>query len=228
MLFNCKSEIDEYREIENQIQKLKLDAINESIESDIAAKEIAELLKEQSKFDSETIKQYSREEEAKKEIKEKQKQVEESRIKDSIKNAKLEEKQLKEIKKKKELQAKKREDSLRILEREMIEADEAFAEYEYLEELKEKGLFLVEFGNNEFEASINEWANWKKSQNYDSNAYEEALLLRNSIDRNKLQNLTNSMYRTLSNGIAKEGLTMKSIQGIQIYNILRTGEKKFD
>jgi hypothetical protein len=44
----------------------------------------------------------------------------------------------------------------------------------------------------------------------------------------KANSLANSMYRKLSKGIAKKGITFKAIQGIQVYNVITTGNSKFN
>ncbi|MEP3837611.1 MAG: hypothetical protein ABJM36_08185 [Algibacter sp.] len=111
----------------------------------------------------------------------------------------------------------------------MIKLEEEAEMNAYSTELKEKGIFLVNFDGQNYEVNQKEWNDWKISQKYDSE--KKILETKNMVQAmgsSKASGLANSMYRTLSKGIAREGITFKAIQGIQIYDVITTGNSKFN
>lgn len=96
-------------------------------------------------------------------------------------------------------------------------------------EFREKDLFLVEFDKKEYEVSINQWKAWKESKmQVHKKAIDEANMLRAALSPSELQNITKSIYRAILNEIKTGKISMKTVEGIQLYDILRTGEAKFE
>lgn len=225
VVISCTSGVKEYREIKTEIKSLQDKAVNQEISSEEAAKKIVPLQKELSSFSVEVMAQYREEENLKREIKKKQRN-------DSIQKIKQAQIRLKEVSRKKRIEYKRKQDSLREEAESLAQAKiegEADLRIMRLIELKKKGLFLIEFDRNEYEININEWNTWKNSnQQQYTKAIEETKVLRSALGRNKLQNITTSMYRTLSNRIRQDKVSMKTLEGIQVYDILRTGEVKFE
>lgn len=111
----------------------------------------------------------------------------------------------------------------------MIAAEEEAERNLYISELNAKGLFLVEFDNRTYEINEEEWLNWKDSENYSfKKQADELRMMVNSMGSAKANGLAQSMYRTLSKGIGREGITMKALQGIQTYDFLTTGKINFE
>lgn len=105
-----------------------------------------------------------------------------------------------------------------------------YNEYLRIEAEKEKKRidaisFEIHFGNEIYRVNKKRWMNFKvENEEFDIQASKS---LRSVMGENKAIALSNSLYRTLSSGISREGLTMKAVQGIQLYDIMRTGEVKF-
>jgi len=209
--------VEEYRGLNDKISEVYMEISAGTKEEKVGISEIMDLKLELVNFEEEVIVQYSLEEKIRKEIqeqREKDKKIEqqaaEAARKDSIKQAKLEE--LENI----------REAAA------MVKAEEEADRNAYIEELEEKGLFLAYFDGEAYEINQNDWDNWKQSENYVS---EDALKYREmmkGMGTEKANGLANSMYRTLSKGIAREGITFKAVQGIQVYDVMTTGNIKFN
>ena len=209
--------VEEYRGLNDKISEVYMEISAGTKEEKVGISEIMDLKLELVTFEEEVIVQYSLEEKIREEIQEqrdKDKKIEqqaaEAARKDSIKHAKLEE--LENI----------REAAA------MVKAEEEADRNAYIEELEEKGLFLAYFDGEAYEINQNDWDNWKKSENYVS---EDALKYREmmkGMGAGKANGLANSMYRTLSKGIAREGITFKAVQGIQVYDVMTTGNIKFN
>lgn len=208
--------VQEYRGLNEKISEVYKEISAGTKDEKVGLSEIMDLKLELVAFEEEVIVQYTLEEKIRKEIeeqREKDRKIEQQAIeaarKDSIKQAKLEEQeQMREV-------------------AAMIAAEEEADWNAYVEELEENGLFLAYFDGEAYEINQKDWENWKQSENYDS---EDALKYREMIRAmgpEKANGLANSMYRTLSNGIGREGITFKAVQGIQVYDVMTTGNIKF-
>ena len=243
---NCTSlddKVKEYRSINNKMAELYSEISAGTKNEEVAIQEITELQMELFTFDKEVSDQYSREERIKQKIKEKKKEdeklakraAEKSRI-DSIKQSRINKKKAYEQKKidakiAREEENKIKAEKLRAKREvaEMIKLEEQAERNAYLAELKEKGIFLVNFNNETYEINQKEWKEWKVSENYNSS--EEITKMQGivrAMGSAKANGLANSMYRTLSKGIAREGITLKAIQGIQIYEVITKGKSSFN
>lgn len=229
-------DVKEYGAIKDEIDRTyeEISAGRKNKETGIA--EILELNEKLNSFDPEVSIQYFNEKEISREIEKKRKKLKEKARLDSINQARIAKKEEQELRR---LNAKKaREEEARLKAEElqqkeevaaMIAAEEEAERNYYLEQLQNKGLFLVEFDGEFFEINQKEWNEWKKSENY--NSAEAAAKYREmfrSMGSAKANELAGSLYRTVSKGIAREGISFKAVQGIQVYNVLTTGEAKFD
>jgi hypothetical protein len=238
--FNSCSSLDkdvkEYRAIQDEIGRTYEEISEGNKEEETGIAEISELNEQLDAFNPEVSIQYLKEEEIRRKIEKKRRKLKEEYRLDSIKQARVAKKEKEELKR---LNAKiAREEEARLMAEElqrkkevaaMISAEEAADRNAYIEELKGKGLFLVEFDGEYYEVNQKEWNEWKKSENYDTaEAAAKYREIFRSMGSAKANELANSLYRTVSKGIAREGVSLKAIQGIQIYNVLTTGETKFD
>lgn len=203
---------------------------------EVGVAEISELNEELESFDPEVVQQFYKEEEIRKEIERKNRKYKEQFRRDSIEQARIDQREAHELKM---LEAKKaREEEARLKAEElqqrkevaaMIAAEEEADRNAYIKELKEKGFFLVEFDGETYEVNHKEWNEWKESQDYDSaGGFEKYKVMFASMGYEKANELANSLYRTVSKKIAMEGITYKAIEGIKVYNLLTTGETKFE
>lgn len=216
-LISCTSldeKVKEYRGISEEIATI-YDEISSGIKSkDVGVTQITELKLKLDSFDPEVSNQYMKEEEIKLEIERESIRLQEKSRLDSIQKAKT-----------------AHEEALKAKEEvaEMIRLEEEADRIAYMEELKEKGVFLVEFDGETYEINQKDWDDWKISQNYNSaEDLKKTEQMVRAMGHQKAQGLANSMYRTLSNGIAREGITFKAIQGIQVYNVITQGNSQFD
>jgi len=117
--------------------------------------------------------------------------------------------------------------------RDSVNDIKAFANYnEYLNkeaEAEKKRLdkvsFEVSFGGNDYRVNRKEWNDFKaKGKEFDIEASKS---MRSAMGASKAHGLSNSLYRTFSKGIAREGLTMEAVRGIQVYDIMSSGDVKF-
>lgn len=236
---NCTSlddKVKEYREISEKIEKIQKEIINGTKNQEVGVKQMTELQLKLNSFDNEVSNQYSREKEINRKIeREKEKLKKQNRI-DSIKQARVDKRKAYELKKYEEKIAREEESRLKAEKlkakkevEEMIRLEEMAERNAYIAELKEKGIFLVNFDGKTYEVNQKEWNDWKISEKYDSekNLIETKNMV-NAMGTAKANGLANSMYRTLSKGIAREGITFKAIQGIQVYDVITTGKSKFN
>lgn len=228
--------VKEYAAIKSEIDFIYNEIAAGTKEQEVGVAEISDLDHQLESFDIEVVEQYFKEEEIRQEIEVKKRKFKEKFRADSIKQARIDERKAHELK---QLEAKRaREEEARLkaekLEQKrevavMIAAEEEANLNAYRQEVKEKGMFLVEFDGEYYEVNQNGWNEWKKSENYDSaEAAEKYREMFVSMGSGKANELAGSLYRTVSNGIAREGISFKAIQGIQVYNVLTTGENKFD
>lgn len=238
-LISCTSldeQVKDYATVKSNIDLIYNEISAGTKKQEVGVAEILVLNQELESFDLEVIEQYNREEEIREEIERKNREFRQQFRADSIQQARLDQRKAHESKM---LEAKKaREEEARIKAEQlqqrrevaaMIAAEEEADRNAYVEELHEKGFFLVEFDGEYFEVNQKEWNEWKKSQDYDSaEAFAKYREMFSSMGYEKANELANSMYRTVSKKIAMEGITYKAVEGIKVYNLLTTGETKFD
>lgn len=228
VIVSCAPDVKEYRAIKTKIQSLENKAVSEEISFEEAAEEITALQNQLAGFDTEVIKQYRKEEMLKSEIEKKQAELKEKKRIDSIQKAKEKRKKIEETERKRKIKQKRKKDSLKREVGKMIRLEEKANHNLYLKKLKENGLFLISFSTKRYEINKNQWNAWKNKNNPSyTKAIEEARMLRATLPSDKLQSITTSMYRTLSNKMRQDKISMKTVEGIQLYDILRTGEVKF-
>ena len=221
--------VKKYRSINEKITEIHNEIATGNRDQEDGISELTKLKRKLLTFDQEVLDQYSMEEKIKIEIERKRKEnvllakqnAEKFRI-DSIKQSKIDEKNARELKK---LEDQLARDEVAA----MIALEEEADRNEYLAELKEKGIFLVEFNGKEYEVSRKHWNDWKSSQNYDlENKINEWKVMISSMGYEKANGLASSMNRTLSKGINREGITLEAVSMIQMYNVVTKGEPKFD
>jgi len=237
--FSCTSlndEVKEYGAIKDDIETIYQDIANGTKNEEDGIAEISKLDEELETFDIEVIEQYFKEEEIRQEIERKNKEYKRQFKIDSTKQARLDQRKAHELKLLEEKKAREEEARQKAEEIErkrevaaMIAAEEQADRNAYIEELNEKGYFLVEFDAEYYEVNLKEWNDWKKSQDYDTaEAFTKYREMFDSMGYEKANKLANSMYRTVSKKIAMEGITYKAIEGIKVYDLLTTGDTKFD
>lgn len=228
--------VKEYAAVKQNIDLIYDDISAGRKTQEVGVAEISELNEDLESFDPEVVEQFYKEEEIRKEIERKNRKYKEQFRIDSIKQARLDQKKahelkLLEVKKTREEEARLRAEELER-KREvaaMIAAEEEAEWNAHLEELEKKGFFVVEFDGEYYEVNRKEWNEWKESQEYDSaEGFEKYREMFASMGYEKANELANSLYRTVSKKIAMEGITYKAIEGIKVYNLLTTGETKFD
>lgn len=237
--FSCTSlddKVKDYAAVKNEIDQVYTEISTGEKDEEMGIAEISELKQKLEAFDPEVSIQYFKEEEIRQEIEKKKRKLKEESKLDSIKQARIVKKEEQELKR---LNAKKtREEEARIKAEElqkrrevaaMIAAEEEADRNAYIQELKGEGRFLVEFAGEYYEVNQKEWNQWKNSQDYDHTEgmakYKEMFA---SMGYSKANQLANSLYRTVSKKIASEGISYKAIEGIKVYNILTTGDPKFN
>ncbi|SDX37238.1 hypothetical protein [Aequorivita viscosa] len=206
--------VKEYRDINDEIAKIQDKILDGTINQGTGVEQISELKLKLNSFDSEVSEQYASEEKVKQEIEQERKRLIEKKRLDSIEEAKI-----------------AYEEELRLKREvaEMIRMEEEAERIAYLEELKERGVFLVEFDDITYEINQKDWNDYKIAEDYDSQKIvNETKDIIRFMGNQKVNNLANSMYRTLTSGISKEGITLKALEGIQIYNVLTTGDPQFN
>lgn len=232
LLNSCTSlndEVKEYREISNTIDDIYDEISAGSKSQEIGVAEISKLNKDLQAFEEEVVNQYQSEEKIKREIEIKNRVYRKQFTADSIKQSQLDKKNAQLKARSDREQAAKLKAEEAQAKREVAEMIKAEEEADYNLYLYEEGLFIVSFDGKDYEVNQNEWNEWKKSENYNSSdaaaKYREMFI---SMGAGKANDLSRSLYRTVSNGISREGISYKSIQGIQVYNVLTTGETKFE
>lgn len=237
--YSCSSfddKVKEYREITNNIEQIKQEIIEGTKNQEVGVKQMTELQQELNSFESEVFNQYSREEAINLEIEKERRNLKEHNRIDSIKQARIDKRKSIELERINEQMAREEESRLKAEKlkakrevEEMIKLEEQADRNAYIAELKEKGIFLVSFDGETYEVNQKEWSDWKISENYDSDKkIKDAKDMVRAMGYEKANSLANSMYRTLSKGISREGISLKAIQGIQIYNVITTGKPKFN
>lgn len=237
--FSCTSlddQVKEYAAVKNEINQVYTDISTGEKDEEMGISEISELKEKLEAFDPEVLEQYNKEEEIRHDLEVKKREFKEESRRDSIKQARIDEKRAQELKI--EEARKAREEEARIKAEEiqnrrevaaMIAAEEEADRNAYIEELKGKGMFLAEFDGEYYEVNQKEWNEWKNAQEYDhSEALGKYREMFASMGTAKANQLANSLYRTVSKKIASEGISYKAIEGIQVYNILTTGETQFE
>lgn len=216
--FNSCTSLDdkvkEYRKINEEIAKIHNEISAGTINQEVGVAQITELKLKLNSFDGEVSDQYSTEEGVKQEIEQERERLKEKIRLDSIQEAKL-----------------AHEEELRLKREvaEMIRMEEEAERIAYLEELKERGVFLVDFDDETYEINQKDWNDYKIAQNYDSQkVVSDTKEILRFMGNEKVNGLANSMYRTLSSGISKEGITLKALEGIRVFNVLTTGDPKFN
>lgn len=232
LLNSCTSlndEVKEYRSISDTIEQI-YDEISAGTKSqEIGIAEILKLKNDLQAFEEEVVKQYESEEKIKREIEIKNRDYQKQFTADSIKQSKLDKKNA-ELKARsdREQASKLKAEEARAKKEvgEMIKAEEK-ADYNLY--LYEEGLFVASFDGKDFEVNQKEWNEWKNSQDYDhAEAMAKYREMFSAMGHAKANQLANSLYRTVSKKIASEGISYKAVEGIQVYNVLTTGETKFD
>ena len=233
---SLEEKVDEYAAIQQEIDQIYDEISTGKKDQEIGITEIAELQKDLESFDTEVTKQYYKEEEIKREIEKKNRKLAIKSRRDSLEQARIKKREANELriantKKAREEAARLKAEELERREEvaEMVAAEERADRNAYINELNENGLFLVEFDGETYEINKKGWIQWKESENY--NSAETAAKYREmftAMGTAKANTLAGSLYRTVSKGIAREGISYKAIQGIQVYDVLTTGELKFD
>lgn len=238
-LSNCTSKDDkvkEYREITEKMAQIKQEIVDGTKNQEVGVKQMTELQLKLMEFEDEISNQYSREEKMNKQI-EKDRIAQNKKNKlDSLKQDKLDKKKAFEEKQLAKKNAREEEFRLKAEQlqakkevAEMVRLEEQAELNAYYAELKEKGIFLVSFDGETFEVNQKDWDDWKATENYDPVAkMNEMKGIVNAMGSEKANGLANSMYRTLSKGIGREGISMKAVQGIQIYDVITKGETQYN
>ncbi|AWH75526.1 hypothetical protein DCS32_15550 [Dokdonia sp. Dokd-P16] len=236
---SCNSiddKVAEYRAIKENIDEIMQEVSDGTKDQELGIREMTELQLELLEFDQEVTDLYTREEKIKREIDVKRKEdkraakqaAKQFRI-DSLRQEKEKKLMEAELAKQEKAYEKQLEEQNRKEVAAMIAAEEEAERNLYISELNAKGLFLVEFDNRTYEINEEEWLNWKDSENYSfKKQADELRMMVNSMGSAKANGLAQSMYRTLSKGIGREGITMKALQGIQTYDFLTTGKINFE
>lgn len=232
---NLESDVKEYRSITNKIDSIMIEVRDGKLNEAIGIQKMVKLNEDLREFENEVVVQYDKEEILKKDIEiQRKKEAVASKIRlkkrrnDSIKQITMDKRdtielQKKEAKKARELEVKQKQAVAKMIEEEAIAERNA-----YVEELKAKGIFIVSFNGKSYEINVKEWEEWKKKENYnfeeEKNKIKQTMM---AMGMAKAQELVNAMHRTLARGISGEGVTMKTVQGIQIFDVMTTGEGKF-
>lgn len=232
---NLEDNIKEYRNIKNEIEEITKKVTDGVLEEELGIQRILKLEEKLRLFDDNVVTQYNKEEKIKNDLEIlRKKEAIENKIKlhkernDSIKQARVRKKELAKLKKKEAKQAREAERKRKLEVAQMIEEEAAAERNAYIKELKEKGFFLASFNGKSYKINVKEWEAWKASENY--NFEEEKTKIKEvmrAMGMAKAQELIGAMHRTLSGGIAREGITMKAVQGIQMFDVMTTGEEKF-
>lgn len=231
-----EDKVQEYGAVQENIAIIHEEVSAGEKDPEVGVAEISELKLQLEDYDQEVIEQYNREEEIRREIEVNKREYQEKVKTDSIKQARIDDKEARELKRLEEIKAREEKERLQAEELKnrnevaaMIAAEEEADRNLYLYELEEKGLFLIDFDGEYYEVNKKEWAEWKRSENYDpAKTANEYKVMFSSMGYEKANELANSMYRTLSKKIAREGISYKAIQGIQVYNLMTMGELVFE